>query len=275
MNGSRMPTYFLSHGGGPWPWLKTEMPFYAKLEESLHQIPSKLGQIPKAILIISGHWEEKQFAVTSGANPPMIYDYSGFPEHTYQIQYLAPGSPKLARRVQSLIQKAGFDCALDEERGFDHGAFVVAFACFPKADIPIIQLSMKQSYDPEEHLAVGRALAPLRDEGVLLLGSGGSFHNLRTMMTRDPSATPASKNFDNWLHKTLIETSPKERSERLSKWLEAPSARQAHPREEHLIPLMVAVGAAEEEHATEVYHEDDFMGALTVSSFRFGDDKLK
>jgi len=270
MSSTRMPTYFLSHGGGPWPWLKKEMPFYGELESSLQAIPSQLSRPPSAVLIISGHWEEREFTVTSNPNPPMIYDYGGFPEHTYHIQYPAPGSPKLAERVQTLLQKSGIDAKLDSNRGFDHGAFVVAYPIFPKAEIPIIQLSMKQSYDPQEHLAVGRALTPLRAEGVLILGSGLSFHNLRAMMSRDPSAVHASKAFDHWLNQTLIDSPPKERSQKLINWYDAPSARYAHPHADHLIPLMVAVGAAEDERATQIYHEDHFMKNLAVSSFRFG-----
>lgn len=261
-----LPTYFISHGGGPWPWLKKEMPFYGKLEASLAAIPSRLTERPKAILVISGHWEESDFAVMATPLPPMIYDYGGFPEHTYHIKYEAPGAPELAARVESLIKGAGFSSHLDRTRGFDHGTFSPLVAIYPEADMPVFQVSIRSDYDPEAHLQLGRALAPLRNEGILILASGLSYHNLRAF--GDTGRKP-SMEFDRWLNETLM-ASPDERRQRLLKWDSAPSARIAHPDADHLIPLMVAVGAAENEKAERVYHEDDFMGSLTVSSFRFG-----
>jgi len=270
MNKLKMPTYFLSHGGGPWPWMKDEMPFYDALEKSLKEIPSQFPAKPKAILMVSAHWEEKECTVTSNPNPPMLYDYGGFPEHTYHIKYPAPGSPELAKQVHQLLQSAGFPAQFDAKRGFDHGAFVVAYSMYPNADVPMIQLSLKKDYDPKDHIEIGRALAPLRENGIVIVGSGLSYHNLRAMMTGDRSAGPASKAFDDWLQKTVIESTTHERVQKLLHWSEAPSARLAHPREDHLIPLMVAVGAAENEDASVIYHEETFMGNITASSFKFG-----
>ena len=139
---------------------------------------------------------------------------------------------------------------------------------YPEADVPLVQVSLKAGYDPAEHLALGRALAPLREEGVLIVGSGLSYHNLRQF---GPGAKVASKTFDDWLQKTLVDSSPQEREQRLLGWDAAPAARQAHPQEDHLVPLMVAVGAAEGEKATVVYHEENLFGGVTASSFRFGD----
>jgi aromatic ring-opening dioxygenase catalytic subunit (LigB family) len=138
---------------------------------------------------------------------------------------------------------------------------------YPEADVPLVQVSLKSGYDPAEHLALGRALAPLRDEGVLIVGSGLSYHNLREF---GPGARVASKTFDDWLQQTLIGSDPEERVDRLMHWDSAPAARKAHPREDHLVPLMVAVGAAEKEPAKIVYHEDNLFGGVTASSFRFG-----
>jgi aromatic ring-opening dioxygenase catalytic subunit (LigB family) len=197
----------------------------------------------------------------------MIYDYSGFPEHTYRIRYPAPGSPQTAVRVRGLIAAAGFAANLDAERGFDHGTFSPLAAIYPDADVPVLQLSLKNTYDPKAHIAVGRALAPLRDEGVLIVGSGLSYHNLREF---GPQAAVASTAFDQWLDETLVRTSPAERLARLAAWDAAPAARKAHPREDHLIPLMVAVGAAGNDPGRRVYHEDNFMGGVAVSSFVFG-----
>lgn len=269
MSTTKLPTYFISHGGGPWPWLKDSWgSMMAELEASLQDIPRQLGTRPKAVLVISGHWEEPAFTVMASPRPPMVYDYTGFPPHTYQVQYPAPGDPELAKRVHGLLQAAGLPTQLDAERGYDHGTFTPLVAMYPDADVPVVQVSLKHGYDPEEHLALGRALAPLREEGVLIVGSGLSYHNLYEM--RNPRAKEASKRFDDWLQKALIGTSPAERVEQLLHWEQAPAARAAHPEEDHLIPLMAAVGAAEGEEAVMVYHQDDFFGNVAASSFRFG-----
>jgi aromatic ring-opening dioxygenase catalytic subunit (LigB family) len=266
--GRRLPTYFISHGGGPWPWLKAQMPgVYDRLEASLKDMPRQIGTTPKAVLVVSGHWEERDFTVMSSPEPPMIYDYSGFPEFTYRIKYPAPGSPEVARRVQELLRGAGFSTPADDQRGFDHGTFAPLAAIYPGADVPVLQLSIRSDYDVEAHLAAGRALAPLRDEGVLIVGSGLSYHNLRRF--GDAGHHP-SREFDAWLTDAVCGTVSEERNRKLRDWAKGPSARLAHPDEDHLIPLMVAVGAAEEEAGERVYHEDSFFGALTVSSYRFG-----
>ena len=264
---TRLPTYFISHGGGPWPWLEGDYRRqYGRLEGSLKDIAAELGK-PKAILVVTGHWEEDAFKVSSAERPGMIYDYSGFPPHTYQIRYDAPGSPEVAARVKDLLEKAGIHAGLDDRRGYDHGTFTPLAVMYPEADVPIVQLSLRHGYDPEEHLAVGRALRPLRDEGVAIVGSGLSWHNLRMF---GPAARTPSSQFDDWLGKTLLQSPPPERTRRLKDWSSAPSARIAHPQEDHFVPLMVAVGAAEDEAATRVYHEEGFMGGVTASSYRFG-----
>ena len=263
----RLPTYFISHGGGPWPWL--DGPFrrqFDRLDESLKAITRELGVKPRAVLVITGHWEEDRFTVQSAARPGMIYDYGGFPEHTYRIRYDAPGAPDVARRVQALLEQARIPAAEDPERGFDHGTFTPLYSMYPEADVPVVQLSIKRGYDPQEHLAAGRALAPLRDEGVLIVGSGLSYHNLRAF---GAAARAPSEAFDGWLAQALG-SPPHARSQALREWAKAPSARMAHPQEDHFIPLMVAAGAAGNDPATRVYHERDFMGGVTASSYRFG-----
>jgi aromatic ring-opening dioxygenase catalytic subunit (LigB family) len=261
------PTYFISHGGGPWPWLKKEMPGYDRLEASLQTIPQAIGITPKAILVISGHWEERDFTVMSSAFPPMLYDYFGFPEHTYHIKYSAPGSPLVAKRVQELLEQAGFKTHSDRVRGFDHGVFAPLAVTYPEANVPLLQLSMRADYDPAAHLAVGRAIAPLRNEGVLIIGSGLSYHNLRQM---GPQAKVPSLEFDEWLTNVVCRLQSESRNHQLINWSQAPSARLAHPREDHLVPLFVAAGAAEAEVGDRIYHEDAFLGGVAVSSFRFG-----
>jgi aromatic ring-opening dioxygenase catalytic subunit (LigB family) len=267
---TRLPTYFISHGGGPWPYM--DGPFrraFDQLEQSLVEIRRELGDAPRAVLVISGHWEENGFAISSGEQPGMVYDYGGFPEHTYSIRYKAPGSPELARRVQELLQIGGVQARLDPERGYDHGTFSILKPLYPGEDIPVVQVSIDRSYDPKLHLQLGRLLAPLRDEGVLIIGSGLSYHNLRE--ARGPAGREPSRAFDAWLHETVIAATPEERTLRLISWERAPSARAAHPEEDHLIPLMAVVGAAENDPGAVVYHQKDLFGGITASSFRFGD----
>jgi aromatic ring-opening dioxygenase catalytic subunit (LigB family) len=239
---------------------------FSQLEASIKDIPRQLGVKPLAILVISAHWEAATFAVSANPNPPMIYDYGGFPEHTYHVHYRAPGSPALARRVQALLQQGGLSAELEAQRGFDHGTFSILEPLYPEADIPVVQLSIKADFDPSTHIIAGRLLAPLRDEGVLVIGSGSSYHNVRRF---DPGAAMPSREFDAWLHDTLVKASPAERCQQLINWAEAPAARFAHPREEHLLPLMVAMGAAQDELGMCIYHQEDLLGC-TFSSFRFG-----
>lgn len=267
---SRMPTYFLSHGGGPWPFMEGPVrDQFRLLERSLQDIPRQLPQRPKAVLVISGHWEEAEFTVSSSPRPGMVYDYYGFADHLYHISYPAPGSPQLAQRVGALLLEAGWAARGDPERGFDHGTFSMLKPMYPAADMPIVQVSMKRNLDPQEHLDMGQALAPLRDEGILIIGSGLSYHNLRNWA---PSGAAPAAAFDAWLRRQLLESDPQARREGLKHWGDAPAARQAHPREDHLIPLMAAVGAAGDDPATCIYGEL-FMGYLAASSFRFGVDR--
>jgi aromatic ring-opening dioxygenase catalytic subunit (LigB family) len=264
----KLPVYFLSHGGGPWPWMRQEMPVvWDKLDASLKSIPASLDVKPRALLIITSHWREKEFVISSNANPPMIYDFGGFPAHTYQVSYPAPGFPDLAQHVLQLLQSAGLPARLDGERGFDHGTYTIAYPMFPLADVPIVQLSIQKRYDSRVHIELGRSLKSLRNEGVLILGSGLSFHNLGLF---GEEAKLPSQQFDRWLQNTLLHQSGEARVESLLNWSKAPSARIAHPREDHLIPLMVVAGAAESEAAQLTYHEDGVFGGWTVSGFRFG-----
>lgn len=265
---SRLPTHFISHGGGPWPWMADQPPFdYDLLRRSLQSITADLGTTPTAVLAVSGHWETPEFTVQTNPSPPMLYDYGGFPEFTYHVSYPAPGSPEVAARVAELLTSAGIAVRADADRGFDHGVFAPLYVMYPEADVPVLQLSIRHGYDPAAHLAAGRALAPLRDEGVLIVGSGLSYHNLRAL---GPAGGPSSAAFDRWLTHAVVGSSPEDRTRLLLEWDEAPGARDAHPAEDHLVPLMVAVGAAEDDPAGLTYHEDAFAGAISVSSYRFG-----
>ncbi len=237
-----------------------------KMGDYLRGLAAEVGQTPKALLIISGHWETQRPTLNVAAQPGMLFDYYGFPEHTYRLSYPAPGAPDLAPRVQALLADAGFASDTDAERGYDHGVFVPLMLSYPGADIPILQLSLLESLDPADHLAIGRALAPLRDEGVLIIGSGMSFHNLRTL--RGSAGDAGSEAFDAWLTDAATDPDPTARAAKLAAWEKAPYARDAHPREEHLLPLMVAAGAAGADSGRRTYA--DHLGGKALSGFQFG-----
>lgn len=261
-----MPTFYIPHGGGPcffmdWDPADTWVP----MGNWLKSLAGTLERKPAAILVISGHWETAAFAVTASAAPPLIYDYYGFPPHTYQLRYDAPGAPLMAARAMELLQAAGLPTGADPTRGLDHGTFIPFKLIYPDADIPIAQLSLHAGLDPALHLAAGRALAPLRDEDVLIVGSGMSVHNMRGY--GDPAFTPASERFDSWLRQTVAAPAP-ERDRALTAWSEAPAARLSHPREEHLLPLMVAAGAAGTAPGRTVFSGQVMETA--ISGFRFG-----
>jgi aromatic ring-opening dioxygenase catalytic subunit (LigB family) len=263
---SRYPTYFISHGGGPWPWLPNMRAMFVNLEASLKAMVAQWATPPRAILMISGHWEAEDVAIMAGAAPPMVYDYSGFPPETYLVKYPAPGAPDMAARALALLHSAGIAAHLDHQQGFDHGTFAPLAVMYPNADVPVFQISLLKSYDPAAHLAMGRALAPLRDEGVVIIGSGLSFHNLRMF---GPAAKEPSEAFDAWLGDALAKA-PAARTQAMIDWEQAPYARICHREEDHLVPLFVALGAAEDAPATRIYFDKDLMGGVTASSYRFG-----
>ncbi|PWF47825.1 dioxygenase [Massilia glaciei] len=261
-----MPVFFLSHGGGPWPYVDDMKQQYATTEREFKALPARLPARPKAVLVITGHWESDVFTVSTAERPPMEYDYSGFPSHTYRIQYPAPGSPQLAQRVRALLEGAGIETGEDARRGFDHGTFVPLGLMYPDADVPVVLLSMKSSYDPREHIRVGQALQPLRDEGVLIIGSGLTYHNMRGF-GRDES-TPVAEAFGNYLDSAIEQSDGAVRDRMLAEWESAPGARLAHPREDHLIPLMVVAGAAGADKGTAVFV--DHVMKVPMASYAFG-----
>ena len=265
-----MPALFICHGGGPLPLMNPPMGGPA-LTEHLRAISKQPPAKPSAIIVVSAHWEESPLAITSSSKPPMHFDYYGFPPDMYELAYSAPGKPELARQVQSLLIAAGHPCRLDEERGFDHGVFVPLMLAYPNADVPVVCLSLHSSLDAKQHLSIGRALAPLRDEGVLLLGSGISFHNMRAFdmsgQGKSRSAVPTGAAFDAALVAAV--TDPDARDAALCDWVEMPDARQCHPREEHLLPLMVVAGSAAKREAATRNFADTYLG-VAVSGFRFG-----
>jgi aromatic ring-opening dioxygenase catalytic subunit (LigB family) len=177
----RQPSIFIPHGGGPCFFMPDPRGTWTKMADYLRGLAQSLPEKPSAILVVSGHWEERAFAFTGAERPGLIYDYYGFPPETYRLEWPAPGAPWLAERGAALLREAGLPSAIDPQRGFDHGVFVPLKVAFPDAEVPTVQMSLHASLDPALHVAAGKALAPLRDDGVLVLGSGMSFHNLRAM----------------------------------------------------------------------------------------------
>lgn len=236
---------FLSHGGGPLPLLGDDG--HREMIENLKHIASKIER-PKRILLISAHWEESVPTVTGQPSPSLIYDYYGFPKEAYKIEYPAVGNPELAEDVLNVLERADIPANMDENRGFDHGMFVPLKIMYPDASIPCVQLSLKKGLNAAEHIEIGSALTGLKTENLLIIGSGFSFHNLKTFFSSS-KGQPDQENeaFEQWLAEACTNRSISEatRREKLIQWEAAPGSRYCHPREEHLIPLHVCYGASQ------------------------------
>lgn len=265
---TRMPTWFVPHGGGPCFFMDWNPPdAWTRMADFLKGLAATLPRRPRAIVLVSAHWLEPSFGVTSATRPTLIYDYYGFPPHTYELQYPAAGDPALAGRITELLGQAQLAAQPHAERGFDHGMFIPLMLMFPEADVPVVQLSLRSDLDPLAHFQAGRALAALRDEDVLIVGSGMSFHNMRGY--GDPRFGPISDAFDAWLTEAVQAPAP-QRQQALIDWAQAPSARLSHPprAEEHLIPLMLVAGAGLSDPGQRVF--SDRVMETTLSAFRFG-----
>lgn len=235
---------FVSHGGGPLPLLNDKSHF--ELVEAFKLLKAQI-ETPKAIVIVSAHWEAQGFQVGSHVNPELIYDYSGFPSESYEIEYPAPGLPSLADEILALLHKSQLPAQLEENRGYDHGVFVPLKLLFPDASIPVVTVSIDHSFDPALHINLGQAIKGLSNQGILIVGSGMTFHNMSMMFSRDSAIKQKiTGNFISWLDQTLAskQLTEQQRTEQLIHWEQAPDARINHPREEHLIPLHFCYGAA-------------------------------
>jgi aromatic ring-opening dioxygenase catalytic subunit (LigB family) len=245
---------YFSHGGGPLPLLGD--PLHESMIRFMKQLGTTLKR-PEAIVVISAHWEESKPTITASEHPSLLYDYYGFPEEAYEITYPAKGDPQLANRLASLL----WDAVLDMNRDFDHGMFIPLSLIYPEASIPTVQLSLLASLSPEDHWDMGEKLQPLLDENILIIGSGFSFHNMQQFWREDDEKNHAFQNF-------LIDTCSKEKSlaERkraLIHWEEAPYARYCHPREEHLLPLLVCQAMAQ--RTGDVVFDDQIIGRRSVA----------
>ena len=268
LKSNRLPALYIAHGGGPcffMDWTMGPANTWDSMGEWLRGLGASLPVVPEAVVVVSAHWESPVVSIGSGAKPSLIYDYYGFPPDTYEITYDAPGSPDLANEICALLEGAGIASVEDPDRGYDHGVFIPLKLIYPEATIPVVQISLHQSLDPATHLDIGSALSPLRERDVLIIGSGMSYHNLTELMS-DAGAIADSDKFDDWLNETCA-LEREMRAERLKNWHLAPAARSAHPREEHLLPLMVAAGAGSCAGARTIFN-DRVMGSM-VSGFQF------
>ena len=218
-------------------------PQHKELVNSLQSLPQRL-QRPDYIVVCSAHWETQKISITSAAKPELLYDYYGFPDDSYRLQYPCPGAPYLANDIADVLCQHGLEVAPDEQRGLDHGVFIPLMLMYPNADIPVLQISLCESLDPHAHLQLGKALSSLSTSNILFVGSGFSFHNMRGFFSSDERLLSANTQFEDWLTETLSseELTVEDRERRLLQWSAAPGARLCHPREEHLLPLHVCFG---------------------------------
>jgi 4,5-DOPA dioxygenase extradiol len=259
---SKAQMVYFSHGGGPLPILGD--PGHQAMVDFMTRLPAQLTK-PVAVLVISAHWEENAATLMGTQHPAMFYDYYGFPEKAYEISYPAPGSPELTNRIAGLLTENNIPTRIDPQRGFDHGLFIPLKLMYPKADIPCLQLSLLRGLNAAAHITLGKALRALKNENILVIGSGFSFHNMRAFSWEGTDAPdPANDLFQNWLIETCTGPLPQpEREGRLIEWTKAPSARYCHPREEHLLPLHVCLGMAD--RPAKLIFDDKILGKRAVA----------
>jgi aromatic ring-opening dioxygenase catalytic subunit (LigB family) len=259
---SRAQIVYFSHGGGPLPILGD--PGHRAMVDFMTRLPERLRR-PDLIAVVSAHWEERAATVLGAEQPRMFYDYYGFPEAAYDIQYPGPGSPELAKKIVTLLGESQIAARIDGERGFDHGHFIPLKLMYPEADIPSIQLSLLRGLDAGAHVALGKALRGLGEFNILVVGSGFSFHNMSAFSWQaSGGADRLNDAFQDWLIETCTGSIPEwEREQRLVGWEAAPSARYCHPREEHLLPVHVCAGMAGK--PGRVVFDDQILGKRSVA----------
>jgi 4,5-DOPA dioxygenase extradiol len=254
------PSLFLSHGAPTLPLTETPA------RQFLEKLGRSIGK-PRAIIVASAHWETAEPAISAGQTNPTIHDFHGFPRALYELAYPAPGSPQLAERVAALLGNAGLPSLLAPKRGLDHGAWAPLLLMYPDADVPVLQISVQPHLGPAHHLALGRALASLRDEA-LVIGSGGLTHDLTRFRGQpvDAPAAPDITAFADWFYTTLAE---RRMADLLDYRAQAPHAVQNHPTEEHLLPFFVALGAGGAAPDVERLHQSSAFGILRMDAYAF------
>lgn len=252
-----LPSLFISHGAPDLPRRSGSTQVF--LRSLLQTVPK-----PGAILVVSAHWLTAHPTVSTAAQPSTIYDFGGFPRQLYELTYPAPGSPELAERVVTMLHEAGFEARTHQNRGFDHGVWTPLILADPEGTIPVVPLSLQPHETPLHHYQLGKALAPLRDEGVLIVASGAATHNLG-YFDGDYNAAPPdwAVAFDAWLAKAILD---RDIAALLDYRQRAPHAAQNHPTEEHLLPLFVALGAG---GSGQQIHSGFTYGAFSMAAYRF------
>lgn len=262
----RQPTFYIPHGGGPCFFMDDPHDVWTNMGNFLNKIPYSLPQIPDSIVVISGHWENTPIKIHAAEKPSLYYDYYDFPPHTYELTYPASGNQQLAEKIQKLFQSQNMQAELEYERGWDHGVFIPLKVMFPEANIPIVQVSLHHSLDPQIHLQMGEILSPLRNENILIIGSGMSYHNLPYLFSGKETAF--ADQFHDWLTDIVTNPDISQRNQSLANWLQAQGARSNHPREEHLLPLMVVAGAAGQDQSICIFK--DRIINKPIAGFQFG-----
>lgn len=265
----KFPAIFINHGGGPMPLMGKQPTLVNHMQEAVQKyIPEK----PKAIVILSAHWESDPIKITNYNEPQSLYyDYHGFPPETYKYKYPAPGSNELSHKIQGLLKDNGIQSQFDTDRGLDHGVFVPLMIMYPDADIPVVAVSLDASLRSDANMKIGQALGPLRNDGVLIIGSGYTFHNMQSFFHPTAASIKASSDFNAWLKDTMLSTSsPDDMKEALIDWDQAPGARKSHPREEHLLPLFMTAAASDFTGAKVIYDTtQDSDAAHAVTGYVF------
>lgn len=258
----QFPTLFVSHGA---PTLAIEP---GPAHHFLRTLGEELGR-PASIVVLSAHFDAPVATITAGAAPDTIYDFGGFPEALYKITYAAPGNPVLANQISNLLSAAGIPTRLDDDRGLDHGAWVPLSLMYPDAEVPVVQVSIDSRQDPAYHFRLGELLRPLREEGVLIVGSGGATHNLALALraSQDAPLVDWANTFREWLAGAIEND---RRSDLADYRTVAPDALRNHPTQEHFLPLLCAMGAAERDEPGSRIHKSDTYGALAMDMYLFG-----
>ncbi|CAH2062385.1 unnamed protein product, partial [Iphiclides podalirius] len=262
------PALFVNHGGGPLPLLGDKdhegLTVFLRDEVKKHVNLKEL----KAIILVTAHWEENKVTISSGNHHSLYFDYYGFPPESYKYKYDAPGNPELADRIKKSLEKSGIECRLDPKRGWDHGVFVPMMLINPEADVPIIQVSVLSNQDPEQHYNLGKALYEFRKEGIAVLGSGMSYHNMREFRHSRSLKKVINKEFDDFLNEVCTANSEEKRREGLLSWRNQPGASEAHPPHaaEHFMPLIVIAGAGGSAPGERIFNWD-MSGTFRLSGF--------
>jgi 4,5-DOPA dioxygenase extradiol len=259
MGNAPLPTLFVSHGA---PTLILER---VPAREFLETLGASYRHA-KAVLCVSAHWETPHAAVSATLHPETIYDFYGFPDELYRIRYPARGEPDVAGRVAGLLKDAGLPCDVDDSRGLDHGAWVPMRLMFPQADVPVLQLSIQHHLDPAQHLVVGQALSGLRHDGILVVGSGGAVHPLGYAPLRDGPPDAWAVSFDDWLTDAVTRG---DRDALLHYHDAAPYPDRAHPRPDHYVPLLTAMGAAGPGAKGRILHRSWDYGDFGMGAYAF------